>query len=167
MQHERFHYRTLDELKEKAKELEIQLPLAKDTKILMTPYTFGHVTLPNRVGIAPMEGADGLPDGSPSELTVNRYVREAEGGSGMIWFEAISIVPEGRSSLHQLMLTRDNLDAYKKMTEAVKEAGRRANGFAPYLVMQANHSGRYSNPQGKPAPMIAYRHPEYEKLRKG
>lgn len=166
MQHERFHYRTLDELKEKAKELGIQLPLAKDTKILMTPYTFGRVTLPNRVGIAPMEGADGLPDGSPSELTVNRYVREAEGGSGMIWFEAISIVPEGRSSLHQLMLTRDNLDAYKKMTEAVKEAGRKANGFAPYLVMQANHSGRYSNPQGKPAPMIAYRHPEYEKLRK-
>ena len=31
--------------------------------------------------------------------------------------------------------------------------------------MQANHSGRYSNPQGKPAPIIAYRHPEYEKLR--
>ena len=31
--------------------------------------------------------------------------------------------------------------------------------------MQANHSGRYSNPQGKPAPLIAYRHPEYEKLR--
>ena len=29
MQHERFHYRTLDELKEKAKELEIQLPLAR------------------------------------------------------------------------------------------------------------------------------------------
>lgn len=49
MQHERFHYRTLDELKEKAKELGIQLPLAKDTKILMTPYTFGRVTLPNRV----------------------------------------------------------------------------------------------------------------------
>ena len=82
-------------IEEKAKELGIQLPLAKDTKILMTPYTFGRVTLPNRVGIAPMEGADGLPDGSPSELTVNRYVREAEGGSGMIWFEAISIVPEG------------------------------------------------------------------------
>ena len=31
--------------------------------------------------------------------------------------------------------------------------------------MQANHSGRYSNPEGKPAPLIAYRHPEYEKLR--
>lgn len=147
MQHERFHYRTLDELKEKAKELEIQLPLAKDTKILMTPYTFGRVTLPNRVGIAPMEGADGLPDGSPSELTVNRYVREAEGGSGMIWFEAISIVPEGRSSLHQLMY-QDNLDAYKKMTEAVKEAGRKANGFAPYLVMQAITAAAHSIHRG-------------------
>ncbi|MFR9028898.1 MAG: hypothetical protein ACLVIR_13745 [Clostridium sp.] len=52
-----------------------------------------------------------------------------------------------------------------RFTEEIKEAGRKANGFAPYLVMQANHSGRYSNPQGRPAPLIAYRHPEYEKLR--
>ena len=84
----------------------------------------------------------------------------------MIWFEAISIVPEGRSSAHQLMLTRENLEAYKELTWKVKEAGRKQNGFAPYLVMQANHSGRYSNPDGRPAPLIAYRHPEYEKLRK-
>ena len=112
-----------------------------------------------------MEGADALPDGAPSELTLRRYVREAEGQSAMIWFEAISIVPEGRSSAHQLMLTKENLEDYKKLTAAVKEAGIRAGGFAPYLVMQANHSGRYSNPQGRPAPMIAYRHPEYEKLR--
>ena len=113
-----------------------------------------------------MEGADGLADGSPSELTLRRYEREAVGESGMIWFEAISIVPEGRSSAHQLMLTEENLEAYKQFTYKVKEAGRKANGFAPFLVMQANHSGRYSNPGGKPAPLIAYRHPDYEKLRK-
>ena len=41
----------------------------------------------------------------------------------------------------------------------------KANGFAPYLIMQANHSGRYSNPGNKPAPMIAYRHPELEQYR--
>ena len=107
-----------------------------------------------------------MPDGSPSEMTLRRYEREAIGGSAILWFEAISIVPEGRSSAHQLMLTKENLESYKRMTERVKEAGRKANGFAPYLVMQANHSGRYSNPGGKPAPLIAYRHPEYEKLRK-
>lgn len=165
MKHEKFAYRSLEDVQAKAKELGIHLPFAKNTEVLGRELSFGNVTWKNRLGIAPMEGADALPDGSPSELTLRRYVREAEGRSAVIWFEAISIVPEGRSGPHQLMLTEDNLDAYKAFTEAIKEAGRKANGFAPYLIMQANHSGRYSNPDGKPAPMIAYRHPEYEKLR--
>ena len=46
------------------------------------------------------------------------------------------------------MITRENLDAYKRLNEALKETGEKQNGFAPYLVMQANHSGRYSKPQG-------------------
>ncbi len=166
MGHEKFHYKSVEDILARAEELGVHLPFARDTSILKEPLSFGTVTLQNRLGIAPMEGADALPDGSPSELTARRYVREAEGGSGMIWFEAISIVPEGRSSAHQLMLTRENLEAYKELTWKVKEAGRKQNGFAPYLVMQANHSGRYSNPDGRPAPLIAYRHPEYEKLRK-
>lgn len=166
MIHEKFTYKSLDEIRSKAEELGVYLPFAEDTHVLKETLTFGTVTLNNRMGIAPMEGADALPDGSPSELTTRRYVREAVGASAIIWFEAIAIVPEGRSSAHQLMLTRENLDAYKAFTETIKEAGRKANGFAPYLVMQANHSGRYANPEGKPAPLIAYRHPEYEKLRK-
>lgn len=165
MQHEKFTYKSLDELKAKAESLKVHLPFSENISVLAKPLAFGNVVLKNRLGIAPMEGADALPDGSPSRLTTRRYVREAEGGSGLIWFEAISIVPEGRSSAHQLMITRDNLEQYKRFTEEIKEAGRKANGFAPYLVMQANHSGRYSNPQGRPAPLIAYRHPEYEKLR--
>ena len=112
-----------------------------------------------------MEGADSLPDGSPSEYTLRRYVNEAIGGSAVIWFEAISIVEEGRSSRTQLLLTKENLENYKRFTAAIKEAGRKANGFEPYLIMQANHSGRYSNPDNSPAPMIAYRHPELEKYR--
>lgn len=165
MKHERFSYKNLDEIKAKAAELGVHIPFAQDTHILKEKATFGNVTLQNRMGIAPMEGADALPDGSPSELTVRRYVREAEGQNAVIWFEAISIVPEARSSAHQLMMTKENLENYKRLTDAVKEAGIKANGFAPYLVMQANHSGRYSNPAGKPAPLIAYRHPIYEKLR--
>lgn len=165
MTHEKFTYKSLDEIRKKAEELGVYLPFAKDTHVLKEPLLFRNTILNNRMGIAPMEGADALPDGSPSELTVRRYVREAVGASAIIWFEAIAIVPEGRSSAHQLMLTRENLDAYKAFTETIKEAGRKANGFAPCLVMQANHSGRYANPEGKPAPLIAYRHPEYEKLR--
>ena len=165
MAHEKFHYKTWAEVQATASALGCALPVAEDTSILGQPLDAGNVHFTNRLGIAPMEGADSTPDGRPSEYTVRRYVREAEGGSAMIWFEAISIVEEGRSSATQLLLTRENLDSYKQLVAQVKEAGLKANGYAPYLVMQANHSGRYSNPGNKPAPMIAYRHPELEQYR--
>lgn len=165
MPHEKFHYKTWAEVQATASALGCALPVAEDTSILGQPLAAGNVQFANRLGIAPMEGADSTPDGRPSDYTVRRYVREAEGGSAMIWFEAISIVEEGRSSATQLLLNRENLDSYKQLVAQVKEAGLKANGYAPYLVMQANHSGRYSNPGNKPAPMIAYRHPELEQYR--
>lgn len=165
MSQERFHYKTLEEVKERAEELKVYLPFSSSTDILKTPLKVGNVTFHNRMGIVPMEGADSLEDGSPSDYTIRRYVNEAIGGSALIWFEAISIVPEGRSSKTQLLLTEENVESYKRMNEKIKEAGRKANGFEPYLIMQANHSGRYSNPDNRPAPMIAYRHPQLEQYR--
>lgn len=165
MSQERFHYKTLEEVKERAEELKVYLPFSSSTDILKTLLKVGNVTFHNRMGIAPMEGADSLEDGSPSDYTIRRYVNEAIGGSALIWFEAISIVPEGRSSKTQLLLTEENVESYKRMNEKIKEAGRKANGFEPYLIMQANHSGRYSNPDNRPAPMIAYRHPQLEQYR--
>lgn len=162
---EKFHYKTLEELRRRVRELGLSIPFASTTQALAQPLHFGGQTVANRLGVAPMEGADSMPDGSPSEYTARRYVREAAGGSAVLWFEAISIVEEGRSSRTQLLLTRENLDSYKKLTRQVKEAGLKANGFAPYLVMQANHSGRYSNPDNRPAPLIAYRHPLLEQYR--
>ena len=165
MAHEKFHYGCLEDLINKLNELDLCLPFAEDTGILAAPLKVRHITMPNRLGIAPMEGADSMPDGSPSDHTMRRYINEAIGGSAVIWFEAISIVQEGRSSKTQLLLSRDNLENYKALTEKVKEAGRKKNGYAPYLIMQANHSGRYSNPDNRPAPMTAYRHPYLEQYR--
>ena len=45
MVHERFHYKTLEELKNKAAELQIHLPFAENTQILAKELTFGNVTL--------------------------------------------------------------------------------------------------------------------------
>lgn len=163
--HETFHYKTMEQLKAKLDELNLNLPFAEDTKILTQPLKVRNITLPNRMGIAPMEGADSLPNGAPSEYTIRRYVNEAIGGSAIIWFEAITMVEEGRSSSTQLLLTEETLEDYKVMVSKVKEAGMKANGYAPYLILQANHSGRYSNPGNKPAPMIAFRHPEAEQFR--
>lgn len=164
-QHEKFHYKTLDEVKEKCRLLGFTLPFAENTKVLATPLEIRNVTLPNRMGSAPMEGADSLPDGSPSDYTLRRYTKVAEGGSAVMWFEAISVVEEGRSSMTQLLLTKDNVDEFKRLTDKVKEAGLKKNGYAPFLICQANHSGRYSNPNNKPHPLIAYRHPWLEQFR--
>ncbi len=163
--HEKFHYKTLGEVKAKCTELGFSLPFAESTKILSTPLRIGNVTLDNRLGSAPMEGADSLPDGSPSDFTLRRYRKVAEGGAAVMWFEAISIVEEGRSSMTQLLITPDNVGEFRKLTDEVKEAGLRKNGYAPFLVLQANHSGRYSNPGNRPSPLIAYRHPWLEQFR--
>lgn len=165
MAHEKFHYKTLEELKAKCTELGITLPFAEDTKVLLTPLKFGSFTLNNRLGIAPMEGADSRPDGSPSEYTERRYVNEARGGAAVIWYEAISVVEEGRSSKTQLLINEKNLDEYKRLNEKVKEEGLKKNGYEPILIMQANHSGRYSNPDNKPSPLILERNKYLETFR--
>lgn len=165
MKHEKFHYRSLEEIKEKCRELGVYIPFSEDTSILASPIKIGTFSVPNRLGIAPMEGADSTDDGRPTEYTERRYTNEAEGGAGIIWYEAISIVEEGRSSKTQLLINEKNLDSFKRLNEKVKEAGLKKNGFAPLLIMQSNHSGRYSNPENKPAPMIAQRNKFLEMFR--
>jgi 2,4-dienoyl-CoA reductase-like NADH-dependent reductase (Old Yellow Enzyme family) len=46
----------------------------------------------------------------------------------------------------------------------MKETGLKENGYPPYIVMQANHSGRYSRPgpEGKSEPIIAFNNPVIE-----
>ena len=102
--HERFHYKTLLEVKEKCRELSVDLPFAENTSALAAALDIKGFHIPNRLGIAPMEGADSTKEGKPSEYTERRYVREAIGGSGIIWYEAISLVEEGRSSQTQLLI---------------------------------------------------------------
>lgn len=160
--HKKFNYKNLDELKAELKNLNIYLPFS-DKNLLNKKISIMGMEANNLIGILPMEGADSLEDGSPSELTKRRYKRFAESGASVIWFEAVAVVPEGRSSKHQLMLTRKNKDEFKKLINNIKMDCYRANGFYPIVIMQANHSGRYAKPNGIPEPIIAYNHPIYEK----
>ncbi len=159
-------FRSLEALREKARSLGVALPFSDNTAVLGEPLAFCGLTLPNRLGSAPMEGADSEDDGAPSELTARRYIRLAEGGFALLWFEAVSMTENGRSSARQLLLNEATLDAFRRLTEAVKEAGLKQNGFAPVLVLQANDSGRYSNPGNRPRPRIACRHPYLERFRR-
>lgn len=163
MEHCTFHYTSLDDVKAELTMLGEAIPLSNNIDVLRQPLTVGEVTLANRLAIQPMEGCDGTADGAPGELTQRRYRRFAASGASLIWAEACSVAQEGRANPRQLMLTADNLDAYKQMVEEMREIAMKEHGINPFIVLQTTHSGRYAKPQGVPAPLIAYQNPIFEK----
>ena len=156
-------YMTEEAFQEQADQLGVSLPSTKDVSVLAQPITVGSKTVPNRLACQAMEGCDGTPEGNPDVLTKRRYERFAKGGAGIIWFEATAVMKEGRANPRQLYITDGNLDAFKKQVEEIKETALQENGYEPIVVMQATHSGRYSKPDGVPAPLIAYNNPIFEK----
>ena len=114
----------------------------------------------NRVVLQPMEGCDCNTDGSPSQLTVEKYIKAARSGAGLIWFEANAVCPEGRTNPRQMMLTNENRSAFQGLLKEMREIAKRECGIAPVFILQLTHSGRQSI-----VPMIAYRHPIYEERR--
>lgn len=120
----------------------------------------GAYQIQNRVVFQPMEGCDCHEDGSPSELTIQKYQRAAQSGAGMIWFEANAVCPEGRTNSRQMMLTQDNLPVFRSLLQNMRKTALETCGVTPLFILQLTHSGRQSI-----TPMIAYRHPIYEKTR--
>ena len=128
--------------------------------LLNTPYEFSGVRTENRIVFQPMEGCDCNKDGTPSELTVAKYLTAAKSGAGLIWFEACAVCPEGRTSERQLMLTKSNLSVFKDFVAELKKVALESCGIKPIFILQLTHSGRQSI-----VPMIAYRHSIYEEKR--
>lgn len=150
--HQRYRFKDSSDLLLKSKELGLNLPFSEDISPLLEPAFLDDRKIVNRLIVQPMEGYDSEPDGSPSELTIRRYHRYSEGGSGLIWFEAIAVRHDGRSNPRQLMLTPANAGSYKKLINEIKEFA--PVGTNPYLVAQITHSGRYSRPNGTPHPLV-------------
>ncbi len=140
----------------------IGLAYTDDLSVLSERVLIGDHIVPNRLVCQAMEGCDGNADGTPAELTERKYLRLARGGAGLIWYEATALIPASRANPRQLMINRDNLDAFKRLNDKMREEAVKTNGYAPLIIMQATHSGRYSKPEGKPAPIIAYNNPIFE-----
>ncbi len=140
-----------------------ELPFTDDLSPLRAPLEIRGRKIHNRLACQAMEGCDGKDDGTPGELTRRRYMRLCDGGAGVIWFEATAISRESRANPRQLWMTEQNLDAFAHIADDIREAGLKKNGYAPLLILQATHSGRYSKPEGKPEPIIAYNNPIFEK----
>jgi len=129
MDFQRFAYNSILEIEKKASELGVSLPFSDATEILKEPLCLNEMTIQNRLGTAPMEGSDANPDGSPSDLARGKYLRYAKGAWGLIWFEAVSVVQEGRASSRQLFINEGNLDACKQLVHDIKQTCLETNGF--------------------------------------
>jgi 2,4-dienoyl-CoA reductase (NADPH2) len=161
--HERFRFKSKDELILKAGELGYELPFSFEMSPLLNPVVIGGFQIPNRFVVQPMEGYDSLRDGSPSSLTRRRYLRYAEGGSGIIWFEAVAVSSDGRSNPNQLWINKDSLQSFSSLVTDSKHAANKS-GSKPLFVIQLTHSGRYSKPEGKAKPLVAALNPALDKI---
>jgi len=159
----RFDLKTREDLEAELARIGAALPWSDDLSPLGTPLEVAGRKLANRFVVQPMEGVDACDDdGTPGELTFRRYRRYAAGGSALIWFESVSVVPEGRSGPRQLMLTERNLAVWQRLVEETRRAAHETGCGEVTLLLQLTHSGRYSRPQGKPAPIVAQRNPLLE-----
>jgi len=154
--HKKFRYKSATELVISAKDLGIDLPWSDSVDSLLQPAVINGIPVPNRLTVQPMEGFDSDDNGTPGELAFRRYGRYAAGGNGMIWFEACSVLPDGRSNPHQMMITAGNVHEYKRLTDHIRATAAETFGkdHRPFLVLQLTHSGRYSKPGGDFQPKI-------------
>ena len=145
------------------KEANVEFDYSEDISCLSKEIKVGSKTAHNRIVYQAMEGCDGTYDGAPDELTKRRYLRFARGGAGIIWFEATAVKGEGRANPRQMYLTDKTKDDFARIVNDIKEECIKTNGFEPLVIVQLTHSGRYSKPEGTPAPLIAYNNPIFEK----
>ena len=105
---------------------------------LHTPLRVGALTLPNRIIMAPLTRCRASAGRVPNDLMKEYYVQRAS--AGLILSEATAVDPMGVGYPDTPGIwTEDQVAGWKKITEAVHEAGGR-------MILQLWHVGRISDP---------------------
>lgn len=166
MEVSKFNFTSLEQLQATVQENGLGLGFSTEYTLLREPVQIGEKQVPNRFVIQPMEGFDSEDNGAPGELTFRRYERYARGGAGLIWFEAVAILEEGRTNPHQLILSAETLPEFKELVEMTRKIAVETwgNGHLPYTVLQLTHSGRFSKPHAKREPVIVVHDPVFDKV---
>ncbi len=161
MAHQRFQFANRASLERKVSELGLDIPFSDDVSNLFCRVYLPGRTLINRFVVLPMEGADADSAGGPSELTLRRYKRFAEGGSGTIWFEATAVAREARSNPNQLWIHPQTRPGFQRLVKETRLAAHRKFGHEHnlLLILQLTHSGRFAKPDGRPEPVAAQVNP--------
>jgi N-ethylmaleimide reductase len=107
------------------------------TNDLFEPVTLGKLELPNRLIMAPMTRSRAARGGLATTLTADYYTQRA--GAGLIISEGIQPSVLGQGSINTPGLhTREQVESWQQVTEAVHSAGGR-------IFAQLWHSGRIAH----------------------
>lgn len=109
------------------------------TLMIASPIPIGKKTAPNRIVFQPMECNDADSSGDPSDLTIKRYRRFAEGGAGIIFSESLTLTTESRARKSQLAITEQNAEGLARLIKEMREVNQDS-----LILFQLNQSGRLS-----------------------
>jgi 2,4-dienoyl-CoA reductase-like NADH-dependent reductase (Old Yellow Enzyme family) len=102
---------------------------------LFSPLQLRSVSLPNRIGVSPMCQYSAQ-EGTASDWHLVHLGSRAQGGAGLVIFEAAAILPEGRISPGDLGLWSDaHIPALSRIVQFIHSQGARA-------AIQLAHAGR-------------------------
>lgn len=106
---------------------------------LFSPVTFGNLTLPNRLVMAPLTRSRSGLDGIPGDIVVEYYSQRAS--MGLLTTEGVYPSFTGQAFCGQPGLVTDaQIAGWKRVTDAVHAAGGR-------IIAQVMHSGRVTHPE--------------------
>lgn len=105
------------------------------TTPLFTPFPLRSVTFPNRIGVSPMCEYSSE-DGFATDWHLVHLGARAQGGAGLVMLEASAVTPEGRISIGDLGIWRDeHIDKLSQIVRFIHSQGSRAG-------IQLAHAGR-------------------------
>jgi 2,4-dienoyl-CoA reductase-like NADH-dependent reductase (Old Yellow Enzyme family) len=108
-------------------------------EMISKPISVGKKTAPNRIVFQPMECNDADASGDPSELSIKRYRRFAEGGAGIIFTESVTLTSASRARKSQMAITEKNAAGLARLVKAMREVNSES-----LILIQLNQSGRLS-----------------------
>ncbi len=111
-------------------------------RTLFTPVQLGHLTLGNRLVMAPMTRSRAMPDGSPGPLAALYYAQRAS--MGLLVTEGTQPSDDGQGYLTTPGIYTDaHVAGWQVVTQAVHDQGG-------HLFIQLMHAGRMSHPDNTP-----------------
>ncbi len=105
------------------------------------PIEIHRKTAPNRIVYHPMECCDADESGNPTDLTLERYRKFAQGSPGVIFVEGCKVTRESHGRVRDLGVEPRNIEGLRKIVDAIRQVNPDT-----LILFQISHDGRRSGP---------------------